>query len=185
VVALLAYLITIELTGERPQVQASGGATPPTMPNAATGSIPAPAIAQLEAAVQAAPNDAAALLRLANALHDNGMLPRAIDGYRKYLALRPQDPDARTDLGICYFQMSQMDSTSAPALLEQAAREMETSLKYSPRHQPSAFNLGVVNLHMGKIEESNTWFRKTVELNKDSDLGMRAPTMLTQHSFPQ
>ena len=55
----------------------------------------------------------------------------------------------------------------------------------SPRHQPSAFNLGVVYLHMQDLDESNKWFRRAVELNKDSDLGKRAQDILNQHGTPQ
>jgi len=51
---------------------------------------------------------------------------------------------------------------------------MEEAFKNAPKpHQPSAFNLGVVYLHLSELEESNKWFRKAVEINRESDLGKR------------
>lgn len=187
VLALVGYLLFSEITKDRPG-SVIGSAAPPSqaMPGG-PGALftPPPAnvdLAPFEAAVKAQPADPAALLRLANAQHDNRMMPRAIETYQKYLKMRPKDPDARTDMGICYFQMAQTDTVNMMELLESAAREMLAASQSSPSHQPSAFNLGVVYLHMGKMEESNTWFKKAVEINKNSDLGTRAQTILSQHS---
>jgi hypothetical protein len=186
VLALVGYLLYGEITKDRPG-SVTGGAVPQQAMPGGPGALftpPAAAVdlAPFEAAVKAQPADPAALLRLANALHDNRMMPRAIETYQKYLAMRPKDPDARTDMGICYFQMAQVDTANMMDLLESAAREMLTASRGSPSHQPSAFNLGVVYLHMGKMEESNAWFKKAVEINKNSDLGTRAQAILSQHS---
>jgi Tfp pilus assembly protein PilF len=99
--------------------------------------------------------------------------------------MRPNDPDARTDLGMTYFQYAQIDTARGVVLFQQAASEMETAFANSPRHQTSAFNLGVVNLHMGNLEESNKWFMKAVEIDKNSDLGIRAQKILSQHTLQQ
>jgi tetratricopeptide (TPR) repeat protein len=137
----------------------------------------------LEGAVAAHPGDAAAVLRLANGLHDNGMIPRAIEQYQKYLKMHPDDADARVDFGICYDQMGMADSAQSAKYYGLAIQEMERALKGTPGHQPAAFNLGIVNLHRGQLEESNAWFKKAVALNKSSELGMRAQQILQQHSF--
>jgi Flp pilus assembly protein TadD len=139
----------------------------------------------LQQAVDANPRDATARLRLANTLHDNGMLARAIDTYNDYLELEPKDPNARVDLGICYDQLALQDTANAPRYFALAAREMQTAATASPTHQPAAFNLGIVNLHMGNLEESNKWFTRAVELDPKSELGMRAQKILQQHTFPQ
>jgi hypothetical protein len=186
VVGLVAYLVVTEVMKSPPRT--SGGpavSAPAAGPGAGPLFAPPAAamvdLAPFEAAVKAQPADAGAQLRLANALHDNRMMPRAVEVYRKYLTMRPKDPDARTDMGICYFQMAQTDTVNMMGLLETAAREMLAVQQGSPKHQPSAFNLGVVYLHMGRMEESNTWFRKAVEINKDSDLGTRAANILRQN----
>lgn len=191
VVGLVAYLVVTGILNSPPRgagggmpsagAPAAGPGTPGTGPLFAPPAAAAVDLAPFEAAVKAQPGDAGALLRLANALHDNRMIPRAVEAYKKYLGMRPKDPDARTDLGICYFQLAQTDTVNMMSLLETAGREMLTVQQAAPKHQPSAFNLGVVYLHMGRIEESNTWFRKAVEINKNSDLGTRAANILNQH----
>lgn len=189
VVGLVGYLFFTEFSKVPPRL--GGGSLPSNSPPPAgmpgAGSLFAPPaanvdLAPLEAAVKAQPADAGALLKLANALHDSRLMSRAVEAYQKYLTMRPKDPDARTDLGICYFQMAQTDTVNMMQLLESASREMLAARQGAPSHQASAFNLGVVYLHMGRMEESNTWFRKTVEINKNSDLGTRAQTILNQHS---
>jgi tetratricopeptide (TPR) repeat protein len=140
-------------------------------------------IVPFEQAVAANPGNSDALLDLANALHDNGMYPRAIATYQKYLALKPDDPNARVDLGICYYELAGHDTAHTGVLFSTAIKEMETALKRNPRHQPAAFNLGVVNLSMGNLEQSRTWFRKAADLDKKSELGIRAQKMLDQHAF--
>ncbi|HMK38671.1 MAG TPA: tetratricopeptide repeat protein [Bacteroidota bacterium] len=187
VLSLLSYLVYMQIGGEK-------SSSPPGSPSGSPGGTPSSSgiglpsvdLKPLEDAVRERPADAGAQLRLANALHDNRMLARAVDAYRKYLSLRPGDPDARTDLGICYFQQAQADSINRDALLHQAATAMEEAFNSSPRpHQPSAFNLGVVFLHLSDLERSNTWFRKAVEINPESDLGKRAQNMIAQHTIPQ
>jgi tetratricopeptide (TPR) repeat protein len=187
VLALLSYLIYTQIGGEKSGTSsaAPAGTAQGESPLSGLG-LQSVDLKPLEDAVGEHPSDAGAQLRLANALHDNRLLPRAVDAYRKYLTMRPKDPDARTDLGICYFQMAQGDSVNRESLLHKAASAMEEAFNSAPRpHQPSAFNLGVVYLHLEELEESNTWFRKAVEINRDSDLGKRAQNMITQHTVPQ
>jgi tetratricopeptide (TPR) repeat protein len=184
VLALLSYLVYMQIGGEKSATPASGAAQGMS-PLAGIG-LQSVDLKPLDEAVRNRPTDAGARLMLANALHDNRMLPRAVDAYEKYLTMRPKDPDARTDLGICYFQMAQADSINRESLLHKAVDAMEEAFKGAPRpHQPSAFNLGVVYLHLSEIEESNRWFRKAVEINPESDLGKRAQNMITQHAVPQ
>jgi len=192
VVVLLIVLVYYQLTGERPVSQVAGNApvttgvpvAPPVM-NGISGPTSGE-LQELESAVTARPNDMGALLKLANALHDGRMLPRAVESYRKYLAQRPKDPDARTDLGICYFQMAQSDSAAnAGPLLKKAAREMEEAHRNSPTHQQSAFNLGVVYLHLGEMDQADTWLRKAVAINAQSELGIKAQGILKQNGVTQ
>jgi len=180
VVGLIAYLAYVNMS--------AGGGNSRNAAPASSMTPPAPMlldIAPLQQAVDANPKDPDALLRLANALHDNRMFARSVEVYQKYLALVPGNPDARVDLGICYFEMGQQDSVQAGKYFAMAVQEMQAAIKTSPAHQPSAFNLAIVNLHMGNIEESNRWFKRAVELNKGSELGIRAQKILEQHSMMQ
>jgi len=180
VIALVAYLVYTEVSGDGRQPVASKSSVPPVQ------SMPAvPPIEPFEKAVAANPDDPNALLQLANVLHDNRAFGRAIETYKMYLAKVPKNSDARVDMGICYFQLAQEDSINAGRLFPLALQEMETAYKANPNHQPAAFNLGIVNLNIGNLQESNKWFKRAVELNKNSDLGARAQRILDQHSIIQ
>jgi Flp pilus assembly protein TadD len=140
-------------------------------------------LAPLEAAVKAAPNDAGALLRLANGQHDNGLYTAAIASYGRFLRLRPDDADARVDMGICYFELGRLDTTGSATNYLAALREMRTALEHQPDHQPAVFNTGIVHLAMGNLQESRTWLAKAVAMNKESALGRQAQKILDEHSF--
>ncbi len=184
VLALVAFFTYTELTREQQpkQIVAEQQNFPASSP------VAPEAIEQLQQKVDANPKDDVSLLRLANMLHDASMnnpslLTRAVNTYSKYLEIKPNDPNARVDMGICYFEMAKADSSNAPSLLTKAIQEMQTAFDKNPTHQPAAFNLGIVNLNAGNLEESNRWLKKTVELNPNSDLGQRAQQLLEQHSF--
>ena len=57
----------------------------------------------LEQTVANNPSDISSLLTLANLQQDAGFFEKAITNYKKYLEVKPSDPDARIDMGICYF----------------------------------------------------------------------------------
>ncbi|HXX65031.1 MAG TPA: zinc ribbon domain-containing protein, partial [Bacteroidota bacterium] len=162
VILLLGCLVYLQVSSDHPSMPSSASASAPSVQSmpAGGGANPLVDLKPLEDAVKAEPADPSAVLRLANALHDNRMLPRAVDTYKRYLSMRPKDPDARTDLGICYFQMALADSLNSQKLFQQAAAEMEQAFSSKADHQPSAFNLGIVYLHMGNMAESNRWFSK-------------------------
>jgi hypothetical protein len=186
VLGLLSYLVYLQVRGDKPGPSSSSETAAPQAGVPPGLGLSAVDLTPLENAVRESPSDPAARLRLANALHDNRSMQRAIDEYRKYLGMRPKDPDARTDLGICYFQEAQADSVNRESLLHEAASQMEEAFKSAPRpHQPSAFNLGVVYLHLSDLETSTAWFKKAVGINPESDLGKRAQNMITQHTVPQ
>jgi cytochrome c-type biogenesis protein CcmH/NrfG len=140
-------------------------------------------IFQAQQALAADPNNPGLMLRLANVLHDNGQYLKAVESYRKYLALHPEDPDARVDLGICYYQLGLADSSRGRESFGVAIREMREALRHTPRHQPAAFNLGVVFLQMENLDSSNYWFHRVVEFDKSSELGLRAQRILKEHAF--
>ncbi len=150
---------------------------PPMMQNQPTVDI-----AALEAAANANPGDAKAVLNLANGLHDSGEYLRAVEVYKKYLKVHPKDPDARVDMGVCYYQLGIKDTVNTARYFTLAITEMEAALRGTPTHQPAAFNLGVVNLQKGELDASNRWFRKAVELGPNTDLGTKAQRLLQQHS---
>lgn len=138
-------------------------------------------IKQLQQRVDDNPNDAEAMLLLANRLHDVRFFPSAITMYQRYLEKKPEDTDARVDLGICYFEMALIDGKVKAEYFTKAEEEMKKALTYDPKHQLAHFNLGIVFLQSGNIQESNAWFKKCIDINPDSETGRRARELYNQH----
>jgi Flp pilus assembly protein TadD len=111
---------------------------PPIPGEAAGGAATGPQMAdiqRLRAAVEANPDDADALLALANLNFDIQGWQRARELYERYLKLRPQDADVMTDLGICLRALG--DFPGALALFAEAQR-------IQPGHWQSRFNEVIV-----------------------------------------
>ncbi len=83
------------------------------------------------------PRDPEPPLKLANFYYDQKQYGQAIEWYEKALELDPTNVNARTDLGTAYFY------TGRP---EEAVSEYRRSLQTDPTHQPTLFNLVLVNL---------------------------------------
>ena len=129
-------------------------------------------MAQLEALRKQAdeqPDDAAAQLRYANALHDAKLVDQAIVRYKLYLEKHPENPDARVDLGICYFEKKDYPS---------AITEMQTAVAANPGHQLGNYNLGIVNMNAGNMGAARTWFEKARDIDPNSPIGKHAVEIL-------
>jgi tetratricopeptide (TPR) repeat protein len=129
-------------------------------------------ITKLENAVIANPEDLESALHLAHLLQDSKLYEKAITNFKKYLAKNPENADARVDMAICYYNLG--DNTTAIS-------EMETALKYQPKHQIAHLNLGIVNLGARNMEASKEWLRKAAELDPNSEAGKRAQELLNSH----
>lgn len=172
---LVILIVVLEFLPSRDQQAAQ--------PTLSTTQAPAPAanmqlinqINDLEKRVTADPADLQSLLTLANVCQDGRFFDKALVWYRKYLEKKPRDVNARVDMGICYFETSN---------LEQAKKEMELALKYDPKHVAAHFNLGIVSLRAGNVKEANDWLKKTIALAPNSDMGQQAKQILEQHSSP-
>jgi tetratricopeptide (TPR) repeat protein len=175
--ALLILVIALEVF-QSPEKQASKSASSTTLTTPAAPGANMQLVSQisdLEKRVAADPGDMQSLLTLANVCQDGRFFDKAILQYKKYLEKNPRDANARVDMGICYFETSN---------LVEAGKEMETALKYDPKHVPAHFNLGIVNLRAGKVKEANEWFKKTIALAPNSEMGQQAKQILEQHSSP-
>lgn len=112
---------------------ATSGALPPGHPPIDTG----PQVQAMEQQVAANPQDPGPPLKLANFLYDQGEFQQAVKWYEKAVALDPKNVDASTDLGTCYFNVGRFDD---------ALRQFDHSLSVEPRHQPTLFNIIVVDM---------------------------------------
>lgn len=165
--ALTAYVLLVEKRPGADVVQQQA-----IQPVSAPMQVPAE-IQELESRVAAQPKDMTLTLQLANLLHDGLFFEKAIPYYKKYLLQNPSDANARVDLGICFKELGNFS---------EAKNEMKTALHYVPNHLYAHFNLGIVCLSEGSLQESNTWFKKTVALDPASEVGKRAQQLLTQHN---
>ena len=93
------------------------------------------AVAPLLEAINRDPKDFDSLVKIGNLYYDGKQFPSAIQYYERALAIHPENPDVRTDMGTAYWYTGDA---------EKALAAMETSLKYRPGHPQTLFNLGWV-----------------------------------------
>ena len=165
--AIIVYAVVVE---KRPVADVAGQQT--SQPVNPQMILPAD-IQELENSVAANPDDMSLTLQLANSLHDRLFYDKAIPYYKTYLMMNPKDANARVDMGICYKEIGNYT---------EAESEMKMALHYAPNHLFAHFNLGIVYLSEGNLEESNKWFKRTVALDPNSEVGKRAQQLLTQHN---
>jgi cytochrome c-type biogenesis protein CcmH/NrfG len=78
-------------------------------------------------------SDYDSLVKLGNLYYDAQQFTNAIQYYERALAIHPENPDVRTDMGTAYWYSGNADKALA---------EMGTALRYRPDHAPTLFNLG-------------------------------------------
>jgi tetratricopeptide (TPR) repeat protein len=187
-IILVATVVTLKLTrGNDAPLQRSEPAGTADAPAAGAGlsDLSMKEMTALEKAVADKPDDAPAWLRLSNMLQDAKLYPRAIESYGKYLELKPDDPDARVDLGVTYYEYAISDSTKRVEYLSLAQKNFEYALNQNPKHQLAMFNLGIVFLQDGDMHGANTWFTKCAAVDTSTDTGKKAQMMIHQHTFSQ
>jgi cytochrome c-type biogenesis protein CcmH/NrfG len=167
-VGLILYEVVLRKTPDQSQAPVSVSQPMPMMQETEE-------INNLEEHVRINPGDLASVLQLANLLFDHSAYQKAIMYYKQYLEERPDDADARVDMGICYKEVGN---------LSEAKASMLEALKYSPKHIYAHFNLGIVALSAENMTEANEWFKKTVALDPASEVAKRAQQLLTQHNQP-
>lgn len=105
------------------------------------------------------PKDSEPPLRLANLLYDQQRFQEAVDWYEEALKLNPRNVNARTDLGTSYFNIGRP---------QQALEQYRKSLEIEPNHQPTMFNIIVVNLEgMHNVAAARAAWERLNRLNPD------------------
>ncbi len=84
------------------------------------------------------PKNLSAWVELGNLYFDTDRPQEAIEAYSQYLAVKPDNPDVRTDMGIMYRKLGDFD---------RALKEFRTAAQYDPKHINSRYNIGLVLLH--------------------------------------
>lgn len=118
------------------------------------------------------PNDHASLIELAHLLNDSGFKEKAIEKYKIYLKVHPEDADVLVDMGVCYYEMTKY---------EEALKWMKEALKFQPKHQIAHLNIGIVSLSSGNHDEAIEWWKKAAEIEPNNNVGKRAQELINSH----
>ncbi|MCE1188478.1 MAG: tetratricopeptide repeat protein [Ignavibacteria bacterium] len=131
-------------------------------------------IAMLEEKMKTSPDDMESLLSLAHLCNDAGLYDKAIGYYKTYLGRNPKEAEVIIDMGVCFFSLKQYDKADSV---------MKAAIKLSPNHPIGLYNLGIVNLSRGKMEDAKKWFSLLVEKHPESEQAKQAKELLKSHSM--
>lgn len=92
----------------------------------------------LKVIVQKDPENLPAWVELGNLYFDSGQPKEAIEAYSQYLAVKPDNADVRTDMGIMHRNLGDFD---------RALQEFRKAAQTDPKHANSRYNIGIVLLH--------------------------------------
>ena len=95
-------------------------------------------IQALKGILQKDPKNLSAQLELGNLYFDTDQPREAIVAYGRYLSIKPENADVRTDLGIMYRRLGDFD---------RAIKEFRQAAESDPKHINSRYNIGIVLLH--------------------------------------
>jgi tetratricopeptide (TPR) repeat protein len=169
---ILGWVIATQQAGPRPVVAPAPQAGAAAAGSAAAGAERQPPpldeakVQGLETILKSDPQNAGAAVQLANAYFDAERYPDAIKWYEQALAVKPDDPNAITDLGVSYYYTGNSDK---------ALQQFDKSLKLDPRHTKTMLNQGIV-LAFGKRDlagAAEAW-KKVVDLAPESPEGQAA-----------
>lgn len=118
--------------------EAPGPAVPAPAPPARNSVEVASQIQTLKEIIKKDPKNLPAWVELGNLYFDSDRPKEAIEAYSRYLALKPNNPDVRTDMGIMYRKLGQFDK---------ALEEFRRAAQSDPKHATSRYNIGIVLLH--------------------------------------
>lgn len=117
---------------QRPQM------APPSAPPGPSPVEVASKIKTLKEIIQKDPKNLPAWVELGNLYFDSDQPKEAIEAYSKYLAVKPGNPDVRTNMGIMYRRLGDFD---------RAIEEFRKAAQSDPKHINSRYNIGIVLLH--------------------------------------
>ena len=134
---------------------ATGGAAGP-----AAGGAPMQVVQELRERVAKDPNDAVAVLDLANMNFDISNWKRAQELYEQYLSLRPGAADVYSDLGICL---------RAQGEYVEALGAFDTALEQDPDHWYARFNKAIVlGIDQGNIPAAEEALARLREIRPEA-----------------
>jgi tetratricopeptide (TPR) repeat protein len=129
-------------------------------------------VAELKERLNKDVNDLDAAVTLGNIFYDNGDAVQSILYYQRALAINPDMPGVRTDLGTMYWRNDDI------SLAEQAFRE---AISRDPGFGHAYVNLGLL-LHRAKdnVTEARAMWQKLLTINPDHDVAVKARELLQE-----
>ena len=175
--ALVALVALVLVQGAAPPAPASA---PRLTPEAAAPPAPsadnvAPAfhaqLRTLEARIEEAPRDTAALLQLARLHQDAHQLDEAADTYERLLAIAPDHRQAHLDLALVYAEGGRPDD---------ARRATEALLARHPDDPAGRYNLGALDANAGDLDAARRVWTGVAAQTSDPALAEQARASLAQ-----
>jgi len=193
---MLRSLLSQFFTRPKPQPVRAEPSAPPSEIDEARRLLAARAFEEAEAAARAVlaaePENADALVILAEALRRRGRLEPAMEAYRRALVLNPRHVDAWLDLGVChylskdnfwarfYFRLAnaidpdRADVWNELGLVEitlgnyeKAEESLESAVNRDPNHPEAWNNLGLVVARRGDLATARRHFLRSTFLKRD------------------
>lgn len=142
-------------------------------------------IEQYQSLVEMDPNDIVALGSMGDAYLEMGILQseagdvngsyksfkNAADSYNKYLAINPEDVEARIDLGYSYHNL---------LMFEISERELKTAVEMAPDNQRAWHVYGVVLEKLEKTDMAKEAWQTSYNLDPNSSIGQESKSFLDQ-----
>jgi cytochrome c-type biogenesis protein CcmH/NrfG len=148
---------------QKPLMTPSGA--PASAPPARDSMDLASQIQTLKEIVKKDPRNLPAWVELGNLYFESQRPEEAIEAYRQYLAIKPDNPDVRTDMGIMCRKLGQFD---------RALEEFRKAAQSDPKHANSRYNIGVVLLHDKRdIKGAITAWEEYLRVDPNSERAQR------------
>jgi cytochrome c-type biogenesis protein CcmH/NrfG len=148
---------------QKPQMAPSGAPAP--APPVRDSIEVASQIQTLKEIVKKDPKNLPAWVELGNLYFDTDQPKEAIEAYNRYLAVKPDNPDVRTDMGIMYRKLGQFD---------RALEEFRKAAQSDPKHINSRYNIGLVLLHDKQdIQGAIKAWEEYLKVDPNSERGQR------------
>ncbi len=116
------------------------------------------------------PKNLSAWVELGNLYFDSDQPKEAIEAYSKYLAVKPDNADVRTDLGIMYRKLGDTD---------RALKEFRQAAQSDSKHANSRYNIGIVLLHDKQdIKGAVAAWKEYLKVDPDSERAQRIKSQI-------
>ena len=116
------------------------------------------------------PKNLPAWVELGNLYFDANQPKEAIEAYSKYLAIKPDNADVRTDMAIMYRNLGD---------IERALQEFGKAAQGDPKHVNSRYNIGIVLLHdKGDIKGASKAWEEYLKVDSNSERAQRIKTQI-------